>query len=108
MARVEISKDLKREILKKFKQESKKVFKLMYSLKENPNKGKKLGQISGIMIKEMKYKNFRFYFIISGYRLRILNLKEINEILIKFLKMSNKKNQQKTIDEIKDFIRKRV
>ena len=32
-------------------------------MEENPNKGKLLGNVGGIVIKEIKYKNFRFYFV---------------------------------------------
>ena len=63
MAKVTISEALKDEILKKFKEESKVIFRQIYSLEENPNKGKLLGNVGGIVIKEIKYKNFRFYFV---------------------------------------------
>ena len=106
MAKVEISKKLKEEIFKKFKGESKEIFKLIYSLKENPKKGKEIGQVSGILIKELKYKNFRFYFITNGYLLRVLELEKIQEIVIKFIRMSDKKTQQKTIEGIKTILRK--
>ena len=98
MAKVEISSGLKNEILKKFKEESKKIFKLMFSLKENPKKGKPIGNIKGILIKELKYKSFRFYFITDSFKLRILSVDELNELLIRFVRMSNKKNQQKVIN----------
>lgn len=106
MAKVEISENLKEEIFKKFKGESLKIFDLMHSLKENPKKGKFVGQISNIIIKELKYKNFRFYFITNGYKLRILDSEELNDLLIKFIRMSDKKDQQKVIEEIKNVLRK--
>jgi len=106
MAKVIISEELKNEILKKFKEESKKIFRLMHSLKESPKKGKPVGQVGGILIKELKYKSFRFYFITDGFKLKILNLEELSNLLIKFVRMSDKKDQQKVINEIKDVLRK--
>ena len=101
MAKVSISQTLKDEILKKFKEESKIIFRQMYSLEENPNKGKLLGNAGGIVIKELKYKNFRFYFITDGYKLKIMNESELVNLLIRFVRMSDKKDQQKTINEIR-------
>ena len=105
MARVEIVQSLKEEIFKKLKKESKKVLKLLKSLEENPNKGKKLGTISGITIKELKYKSLRFYFITDGFKLKCLNENKLIDLLMKFIRMSNKKTQQKTINEIKQILR---
>ena len=106
MAKVIISKELKDDILKKFKEESKKIFKLMHSFGENPKKGKSVGQVGGILIKELKYKSFRFYCITDGFKLKILNLEELSDLLIKFVRMSDKKDQQKVINEIKGVLRK--
>lgn len=106
MAEVIITEGLKNEILKKFKGESKKIFRLMYSLKENPKKGKELGQVKGIVIKELKYEKFRFYFITNGFEVKFLKIEDLHNLIIKFIKMSDKKSQQKTIDEIKDILRK--
>lgn len=105
MAEVEISESLKEEIFKKFKEESKEIFKLMYSLEENPKKGKELGHVSGIVIKELRYNNFRFYFITDGHKLRILEIPQLQNLLIRFVKMSDKKEQQRAIDEIKSILR---
>jgi hypothetical protein len=105
MAQVIIAKNLKDEILKKFKEESKKIFNLMLSLKDNPKKGKKLGQVKGVIIKEIKYKNFRFYFITDGFKVKFLETEDLHNLVIKFIRMSNKKNQQKIINEIKIILR---
>ena len=106
MAKVEITQELKEEVFKKFKSESVEIFKLMHSLKENPKKGKPVGQVSGIVIKELRYNNFRFYFITDGFKIKFLQIFELNDLLIKFVRMSDKKKQQKTIDEIKEILRK--
>jgi hypothetical protein len=79
---------------------------LLESLEISSNKGKLLGQIGAIQIKEVKYNSFRFYFILEGYLLRVLDDKGFLNLLIRFLYMSNKKNQQEKIEQIKDFLRK--
>ena len=101
MAQVSIAESLKNEILNKFKEESKIIFRQMYSLGDNPHKGKSLGQVGGIIIKEIKYKNFRFYFITDGYKLKVMDEANLIDLLIRFVRMSDKKDQQETIYEIK-------
>ncbi len=105
MAKVEIAKKLKEEIFRKFGGESLKIFDLMYSLKDNPKKGKPVGHVGGIVIKELKYENFRFYFITNGHQLRIMEAEQLKNLLIRFVRMSNKKSQQDTIDEIKRILK---
>lgn len=104
MAKIEIQEQLKNEIMKTFKAESKIIFKLMYSLEENPHKGKELGNVGGIVIKEIKYKNFRFYFITDGYKLKVMDETALADLLIRFVRMSDKKEQQKVINEIKKIL----
>ena len=101
MAKVTIAETLKDDILKKFQGEAKEIFKQMHSLESHPHKGKLLGQVGGIVIKEIKYKSFRFYFIMDGYKLKIMDESKLVDLLIRFVKMSDKKDQQKTINEIK-------
>lgn len=105
MAKVVISESLKEDIFNKFKQESVTIFSLMKSLESTPQKGRSLGSIGGIVIKELKYKKFRFYFITDGHVLKFGTDDEIAGLLIKFVKMSEKKDQQKTINEIKDILK---
>ena len=106
MVKVEIKEELKDRIIKKFKDESKIIFKQMYSLEQNPKKGKELGNVGGIVIKELKYKSFRFYFITDGHKLRVVDQALLTDLLIKFVRMSDKKTQQKIIEEIKNVLRK--
>ncbi|PIN94709.1 hypothetical protein COU53_02380 [Candidatus Pacearchaeota archaeon CG10_big_fil_rev_8_21_14_0_10_30_48] len=106
MAKVEIVQSLKEEVYKKFGGESVIVFKFMKSLEDNPHKGKSLGSVGGILIKELKYKNFRFYFIVDGQKLRLFSEEELKDLLIRFVRMSDKKDQQKTIEEIRVILRK--
>lgn len=103
--RVIVTDKLEEKINKKFKKESVEIFNLIYSLKASPNKGKIIGTAGQLLIKELKYKNFRFYFITDGYKIKMLDKEEVEEVLIKFVKMSDKKNQQKVINEIKLILR---
>jgi len=106
MAKVIISSALEEEINKVFKKESITVFEAMRDLEANPHKRKPLGQINGIAIKEIKYGSFRFYFIVEGYKLRVFSVSELKDLIIHFVRMSGKKDQQDTINDIKDILRK--
>lgn len=101
MAKVVITAFLKEEIFKKFKAASEKIFLQMKSLERDPYKGKALGHVAGIVIKEFKHGKYRFYFITDGHVLKFGTDDELAALLIKFVRMSDKKDQQKIIDEIK-------
>ena len=104
MAKVSINEILKNQILKKFKGESKIIFRQMYALENNSKKGKVLGRVGGIVIKEIKYKSFRFYFITDGYKLKLLDRESLVDVLMRFVRMSDKKHQQETINEIRKIL----
>lgn len=106
MAVVFITPLLEKEINKKFKQEAVKIFSLLQSLQDYPKKGKEVGCIGGLVVKELKYKNFRFYFITDSYKIRFLKTDELKDLIIKVVRMSEKKDHQKVIDEIKALLRK--
>jgi hypothetical protein len=106
MAKVEIVESLFNKIERKFKGEAHEVIDLLESLEEHPKKGKVVGSISGIVIKELKYKSLRFYFITEGFKLKVLSEEELTDLLIRFVRMSDKKTQQKTINEIREILRK--
>ncbi|MCF7859638.1 MAG: hypothetical protein K9N07_10030 [Candidatus Cloacimonetes bacterium] len=101
MVRIEIVESLFEEIEKRFQKESTKVFDLIESLKDNPLKGKNLGHVGGIVIKELKYKTYRFYFIADGFKIKCFDHNRLMDLLLLFVRMSDKKHQQKTIDDIK-------
>lgn len=105
MARVIIPDYLEKEICKKFRGESKKIFELMLSLGDNPLKGKLLAVINNFAIKELKYKSFRFYFLVDSFKIKFVGIEELHDLLIKFVRMSDKNTQQKVINEIKEFLR---
>ena len=105
MAKVIITRALEERINKIFKGKSLEIFSLLLTLEENPQKGKPIGVVGNIIIKELKYENFRFYFIADQSKLKFLSSNELSDLLIKFVRMSGKKDQQKTIDEIKHILR---
>jgi len=104
MAKIEIIQSLFKEIKKKFKGEAHKVLDLLESLEDNPHKGKFLGNVGGFIIKEIKYKSFRFYFIVEGFQLKCFGKDELVDLLIRFVRMSDKKSQQKVINEIREVL----
>ncbi len=104
MAKVEIIRSLFEEIKKKFKGGSHEIIDLMESLEKSPQKGKLLGAVGGIVIKELRYKSFRFFFVTDGYKLKFFDEQNLADMLIKFVRMSDKKHQQQTINEIKKIL----
>jgi len=104
MAKVEIIRSLLEEIQKKFKGESHEIIDLLETLEENPYKGKILGNVAGIVIKEIKYKSFRFYFITDGHKLKVMDKEKLIDLLIRFVRRSDKKNQQEVINEIRKIL----
>ena len=104
MAKVIITESLKKEVFKKFKALSVKIFLHMKSLEENPHKGKTLSHVDEIVIKEIKYEKFRFYCITDGQILKFGTEDELANLLIRFVKMFEKKDQEKAINEIKSVL----
>lgn len=105
MVKILIVPSLYEDINKKFKNESVKVFEKIKSLEESPKKGKLLGCVGNVLVKELKYKSFRFYFTVDGFKLRVLSDYELADLLIRFVRISNKKQQSETIEEIKKILR---
>lgn len=101
---IKILNSLRNEIFKTFKKDSLKIYSLIEELKNNPNKGRILGHVGNISIRELKYSSFRFYFILDSYKLYLFNKNELEKLLIQFIQMSKKNNQQKTIVEIKQIL----
>lgn len=106
MVKVLILPELVRQIQKVFRKRADKIFGLMEELEIFPNKGKELGHVGRIAIKEIRYEVFRFYFITDGQKLKCLTAEELKDLLIKFVRMSDKDTQQKTINEIKNILEK--
>jgi hypothetical protein len=106
LARVEITIGCREEIIRVFKGRSGDIFQRMKALEENPSMGKPVGYVGTIVIKELKWDSFRFYCIADGHVLKFGSKEELQNLLIKFVTMSDKKTQQKTIDEIKSILLK--
>lgn len=105
MARVIISDSLKKAVISTFKSQSLEIFKLMKSLELHPKKGKSLSHVENVVIKELKYKKFRFYFVTDGYKLKFGTEDELTSLLIKFVKMSDQKNQKEVLKSIKETLK---
>ena len=105
MVKVIITISLKKQIYKKFKEQSIEIFNLMKTLEKNPNKGKTLSKVENIVIKEIKYNKFRFYFLTDGNKIKFATEDELSSIVIKFVAMSEKKDQQKTINQLKNVLK---
>tara|TARA_Y100000310_G_C20387631_1_gene671222 strand:- start:117 stop:458 length:342 start_codon:yes stop_codon:yes gene_type:complete len=106
MVKIIITEYLFKKIKKTFSlNEANKVIDLLETLKENPKKGKDVGSIGNIVIKEIKYNKYRFYFITDRYKIKFLSSDELKDLIVKFVEMSEKKNQQKIIDKIKHILR---
>ena len=106
MAKVIITRDLEKQINRIFKANSVDIFSLMFNLEDYPKKGKEVGVVGNIVVKEIKYQKFRFYFVTDRFKVKFLSANKLFDLLIKFVRMSEKKDQQKTIDEIKIILRK--
>jgi mRNA-degrading endonuclease RelE of RelBE toxin-antitoxin system len=106
MIKIKILKSLRDEIYKTFKKDSLKIYDLIKSLEVNPHKGDVLGHAGNISIRKLKHESFRFYFIIDGNEIQLFDKNKIIDLLIVFVRMSKKNNQQKTIDEIKAILKK--
>ncbi len=107
MVKVEITKDLTKEMIKIFgKKKTLELIDFFETLESSPKKGKELANVGNIVIKELKYTSFRFYFITDGFKLKFLKIDELKDLVLKFVRMSKKKDQQKTIEEIKELLKK--
>ena len=106
MAVVEITPALEKEINKQFKANSIEILKHLKTLEDQPKKGKPLGRVGNIAIKELKHEGYRFYFITDAYQVRFFKKDELVDLLLRFVRMSDKKSQQETIEEIREVLLK--
>ena len=104
MVKVEIMPSLEEEINRIFKGETIEILEFLKTLEQSPKKGKPIGRVGNIIIKELKYRSFRFYFITDAYQIRFLKIEELTDLLLQFVRMSDKKTQQKTIEEIRQVL----
>lgn len=106
MVKIVVTKILTKEIQRQFSMsQALEIADIFESLATSPQRGKSLSSVGGIVIKELKYGVFRFYFITDGHIIKFGTKDEFANLIIKFVRMSEKKNQQKIINEIKDVLR---
>ncbi|MFC1649050.1 hypothetical protein ACFL1B_06385 [Nanoarchaeota archaeon] len=106
MTKVLITEFLFKKIQKRFRTvEANEIIDKLESLEKNPQRGDILSNVGGFVIKEVKHKKFRFYCITDGHILKFGTNDELANLLIKFVRMSEKKDQQKTIDNIKSVLK---
>lgn len=98
--KVVILNSLRDEILKRLKGDAPKVYDLIEQLTRNHHKGKVIGHAGGCSIRELKYNSFRLYYIISLHKLILFDAGALRELLVEFIAMSKKHDQQHVINQI--------
>lgn len=107
MVIVRIDDSLIKKLEKIFnKKELSELKQLFLSLQENPYQGDLIYAFGNFVLKEKKYKTFRFYFLHSRKILIIKDIDKLKDEIIRFIEMSKKNNQQKIIDKLKEMIKK--
>lgn len=95
-----------KKIKKTFKGRASEVYDLMRTLKKHPEKGSLITQVSGIQLRELRFDDvFRLYFFSNGELVKMLDENELQIVLIKFIEMSKKDDQQTTIERLKRDLR---
>ena len=106
MVVVRIDDSLVKKLEKKFKPtDLKEIKKLFFSLQENPFQGDLLYTFGSFVLKEKKYKTFRFYFIHSKTILIIKDVDKLKDEIIRFIEMSKKNDQKRVIDKLKGMLK---
>ena len=108
MVEVQISRQLIKDINKRLsKKQADAVFLHIYSLEGNPFKGDVLSVVGSVVLKEICFESFRFYFIHSQNVMKCIGVDELKAEIFKFIAMSDKsKEQQKVINRIKKDLKK--
>ena len=74
---------------------------LMQLAQTSPSDGDFIAIVANIVIREKKEKSFRYYFIVQDTKKHIVTKEELSELLIKFVSLSKKNNQQDVINKLK-------
>lgn len=107
MVIVRIDESLVKRLEKRFNaKELKEIKALLLSLQDNPYQGDLLYAFGSFILKEKRYKTFRFYFLHSRNLLIIKDVEKLKEEIIRFIEMSKKNDQQQVIDKLKEMMRK--
>lgn len=105
MVIVRIDKTLVKKLERRFnKKELKELKKIFLSLQENPYQGDLLYAFGNFVLKEKRYKTFRFYFLHSKKILLIKDVQKLKDEIIRFIEMSKKNDQQRVIDKLKEMM----
>ena len=105
MVVVKIDESLVKKLEKRFNaKELKEIKSLFLTLQENPYQGDVLYAFGNFVLKEKKYKTFRFYFLHSRKILIIKDVEKLKDEIIRFIEMSKKNDQQKVIDRLKGML----
>ena len=105
MVTVRIDESLVKNLEKKFsKSELSNLKKQFLSLEQNPFQGDLIGVFGAIVLKEKKYKSFRFYFIHSKNILVVKDIDKLKNEIIRFIEYSKKNNQQRVIEKLKKIL----
>lgn len=105
MARVIITRTLKERILKRFGGEAETIFSKMHRLGRTPKGGKALTKIGSLMLGEIRFRGYRFYYVTDAYKVKFLSVHELEDLIIRFVEYFDKKHQHKTIEKLKDALR---
>jgi hypothetical protein len=102
---VEFSKEFIKELKKHTsKTEAKSLVKKL--AKTTPSDGDFIALISNIVIREKRLNTFRFYFIVKDDKKHVITKEELKELIIKFVAVSKKNNQQEVINKLKEDLKK--
>lgn len=105
MVIVRIDETLVKKLEKSFnKKELKEIKKIFLSLQDNPYQGDLLYTFGNFVLKEKRYKTFRFYFIHSRKILIIKDIDSLKDEIIRFIEMSKKNDQQRIINKLKEMM----
>ena len=105
MVKIVVSSILLKQLNKVFGQKKAlEILDLFETLEENPKKGAEQSEIistsdfSNLQGKEVG--RFRFYFVCDNFKIKFLKVEELKDLIIKFIRMSKKDNQDRVIEEI--------
>ncbi len=107
MVKVRIDDGLIKKLERKFgRADLKSIHKMFLSLEDNPLQGDMLKAFGAIVLKEIRYKSFRFYFLHSKDLLIIKDPARLRDEIIRFIDMSKKNDQQRVIYGLKDMLKR--
>ncbi|MFP4567502.1 MAG: hypothetical protein ACLFN8_01015 [Candidatus Woesearchaeota archaeon] len=102
---VEFSKQFIKELKKHSSKTEAKILVNELAL-TSPADGDFVTLITNIVIREERLKSFRFYFIVQDSKKHIITKEELKNLIIKFVALSKKNNQQHVIDKLKEDLKK--